>query len=122
MKKYTTKDSGKREEYSTGMRRDSRDGKPNLYCWIPKDIPYKDQLWTRIGELATRGAEKYGLRNMDLARTEEELERFKTSALRHMMQWLCEEDDEDHAAATFFNILQAENVKWRMLNGSKDKS
>jgi hypothetical protein len=30
------------------------------------------------------------------------------------MQWLTNETDEDHAAATFFNIMSAENVKWRL--------
>jgi len=111
---FKTKDSGQREEYASGMRRDLQSGKSNLYIWIPQDVPYSQQLWTRIGELATRGAEKYGVRNMDLACSEEELERFKASAMRHMMQWLCNENDEDHAAAVFFNLLQAENVKWRL--------
>ncbi len=114
--KYETKDSGKKEYYASGMKRDTQKGKPNLYLWIPKDIPYKENLWTRIGALATRGAEKYGSRNMDLACSEEELERFKSSAMRHFLQWISDEDDEDHAAATFFNILQVENVKYRLKN------
>lgn len=112
--KFETKDSGKRSEYKSGMRRDLQDGKPNLYLWIPKDVPYNESLWTRIGALATRGAEKYGTRNMDLANSEEELERFKSSAMRHFMQWISNQEDEDHAAATFFNMLQAENVKYRL--------
>jgi len=117
--KYETKDSGKREEYKSGMRRDLQDNKPSLYIWIPQDIPYEEQLWTRIGYLARRGANKYGVRNMDLADSSVELERFKDSALRHMMQWLSNETDEDHAAACFFNLLQAENVKYRMSTSKK---
>jgi hypothetical protein len=31
---YTTKDSGKREEYKSGMRRDTQEGKPR-YDLIP---------------------------------------------------------------------------------------
>ena len=102
------------------MKRDIQDGKPNVYCWIPKDIPYEEQWLTRLGNAATRGAEKYGLRNMDCANSEEELERFKTSALRHMLQWLMGEEDEDHQIATIFNMIQAENVKWRIKNANNN--
>lgn len=119
-KKFITKDSGKRQKYASGMHRDLQDDKPSLYLWIPQDIPYKEQLWTRIGNLARRGANKYGVRNMDLACSKEELERFKDSAMRHMMQWLSNETDEDHAAAVFFNLLQAENVKYRLKNNDKE--
>ena len=111
---FITKDSGKCMNYDSGMRRDDNSNKPNLYCWIPQDIPYEEQVWTRLGNLATRGANKYGLRNMDNANSVEELERFKSSAFRHMMQWLSNETDEDHMAASLFNMLQAENVKWRL--------
>jgi hypothetical protein len=107
-------------DYPSGMRRDVQTGKPDLYLWIPRDIPYAENPWTRIGALATRGAEKYGRRNMDLACTEEELERFKSSAMRHFMQWITGEQDEDHFASCFFNMLQSECVKWRIKNGKKD--
>lgn len=117
---YKTKDSGVRQEYSTGMVRDTQAGKPDLYLWIPQDIPYSENFWTRIGALATRGAEKYGKRNFDCARTEEELERFKSSATRHFFQWICNESDEDHAVSVLFNIMQCENIKWRMAH-KKDK-
>jgi hypothetical protein len=114
--KYETKDSGKRQEYSTGMRRDLQDGKPDFYLITPKDLPYKEQMLTRWAELMTRGKEKYGSRNWELAKTDEELERFKSSAQRHFMQWLLNENDEDHASAVMFNIQAAEYIKWRMDN------
>ena len=66
-----------------------------------------------------RGAQKYGARNFQLAKTQEELDRFKASALRHMMQWQCGETDEDHSAAVAFNLMAAEYVKWRMANEKK---
>lgn len=106
---YITKDSGKREEYESGMRRDSTDGKPD-YTLI-----YEPML-TRWAELMTRGAEKYGRRNWELAKTQEELERFRASALRHMYQWLRGDRDEDHAAAILFNISAAEKVRDETLN------
>ena len=114
MTNYKTKDSGKRQEYNSGMRRDLQDGKPNLYLWIPKDWPYEEQLLTRIGALATRGAEKYGARNSELANSKEELERFKASAMRHFMQWIMGETDEDHAAAIYFNIYMVEYLTWKL--------
>jgi len=119
-KEYKTLDSGKRQEYKTGMTRDLQDGKPNLWLWIPKDIPYEHQWLTRVGALATRGAEKYGVRNMDLACTEEELERFKSSFLRHSLQFLSGEEDEDHFAAVIFNAVQIENVKYRLKNKNRN--
>ncbi|MEO5646601.1 MAG: dATP/dGTP diphosphohydrolase domain-containing protein, partial [Candidatus Paceibacterota bacterium] len=70
-------------------------------------------------ELMTRGAVKYGRNNWQLANGEEELERFKDSALRHMYQWLEGDESEDHAAAVFFNIAGAEYVLQRMTKTSK---
>jgi hypothetical protein len=115
--KYETKDSGKRQEYKTGMKRDLQDGKPNFYLITPKLMPYNEQMLTRWAELMTRGKEKYGERNWELACTEEELERFKASAFRHFMQWVLGETDEDHAAACYFNIQCAEYVLYRMKTG-----
>lgn len=111
---YITKDSGKRQEYKSGMRRDLQDGKPDFYLITPLDIPYQEQMLTRWAELMARGKEKYGSRNWELAGSKEELERFKSSAFRHFMQWLTGENDEDHASAVFFNIQCAEYVKFKL--------
>lgn len=118
--KYETKDSGKRQDYASGMRRDVTDGKPDFYLCLTEQ-PYKDQLLTRWAELMTRGADKYGRRNWQLANSEEELERFKSSAFRHFMQWVSGESDEDHAAAVLFNINAAEYVKRKLSTGLTDK-
>lgn len=109
-KQYETKDSGKRQEYASGMRRDLQDGKPD-FSLLLAEIPYDEQMLTRWAALMTRGAEKYGRRNWQMANSTEELERFKASAFRHFVQWISGEDDEDHAAAVFFNINAAEYVK-----------
>jgi hypothetical protein len=108
---YVTKDSGQRQEYASGMRRDLQDGKPDFYLVMPLGIPYSEQMLTRWASLMTRGKEKYGLRNWEKANSEEELERFKSSAFRHFLQWVSGETDEDHASAVFFNITAAEFVK-----------
>ncbi len=86
------------------MRRDLQDNKPRY------DLVYMPML-TRLAELHARGVAKYGNRNWELAESMEEYERFKQSALRHMIQWFEEQDDEDHAAAIQFNINAAEMVK-----------
>ncbi len=115
MNKYVTKDSGKRQDYKSGMRRDLQDDKPNFSLCIPVNQPFEEQLLTRWAGLMSRGAEKYGQRNWEKADSEEELERFKASAFRHFIQWLTNLDDgEDHAAAVIFNLNCAEYVKWRI--------
>lgn len=122
--KYKTKDSGARQDYKSGMRRDLQEGKADFHLCLPKDMPYSKQLFTRWAELMSRGRDKYGLRNWELANSKEELERFKSSAFRHFIQWVSDEDDEDHAAAVIFNLNSAEYVKWKMNDGkeSTDKS
>lgn len=109
---FVTKDSGQRQEFSTGMVRDIQTDKPRYdLCYWP--------MITRWAELMNRGAVKYGARNWEKAATQEEAERFRASALRHLIQWFNGDDEEDHAAAVFFNISGFEYVKGR-LNVKKD--
>lgn len=104
---FITRDSGVREEYSTGMVRDTQKGKPD-YTLI--DYAYL----RRWAELMVRGAEKYGRENWRRAETQEELERFQSSALRHIYQWLEGDTTEDHAVAVSFNLAAAEMVKAKL--------
>lgn len=104
---FVTRDSGERKEYASGMRRDIETDKPR-YDLIPIFF------LKRVAELMARGAEKYGARNWELASSEEELARFRASALRHMFQYLSGEVDEDHAAAVVFNLFAAEFVKMKL--------
>jgi len=110
---FETKDSGAREEFPSGMRRDVQAGKADFSLLLQEGVPYADQMLTRYAELMARGAEKYGRRNWQLAASAEELDRFKASAFRHFVQWVTGETDEDHAAAVFFNITAAEYVRAR---------
>jgi hypothetical protein len=111
MDNFTTKDSGERVEFSTGMQRDTSKSKARFDLITPKNIPYEKQMLTRWAELMARGAEKYNARNWEKANTQEEIDRFKESAFRHFMQWFFGENDEDHAAAVLFNITGAEYTK-----------
>lgn len=113
---YITKDSGKREEYDSGMRRDTQDGKARFDLLLVPGLPFEEQFLTRLGQLLARGADKYGDRNWQKANSPEELERFVSSGLRHMVQWASGEVDEDHAAAVAFNLMAAEYVKWKLAN------
>jgi hypothetical protein len=108
---FDTKDSGVRAEFSTGMVRDTQEGKPRFDLLLPKGVPYADQMLTRFAALMERGAFKYTERNWERARTQEELDRYHSSAIRHLMQWVNGETDEDHAAAVMFNIMAGEFVK-----------
>jgi len=115
MKSYTTKDSGKRQEYKSGMVRDLQEGKPRFDLIIPEKQNYNETLLFRWAMLLERGIAKYGYRNWEKADSEEEFIRFKQSAFRHFIQWFSgEEDGEDHAAAVLFNINAAEYVLGRI--------
>ena len=103
-KTFITKDSGKREEYKSGMRRDLQSGKARFDLIVPNNQKYNETMLYRWAMLMERGMSKYGYRNWENANSDDELIRFKQSALRHFMQWLSNEDDEDHAAAIFFNV------------------
>lgn len=99
---FKTKDSGKRSVYESGFNRDTNEGKPR-YDLIPGD------LLKRLAELYQRGADKYGDSNWKLAKTEEEINRFKASAWRHFMAWSENWDtEEDEGIATIWNIIAYE--------------
>lgn len=112
---FETKDSGERAVFDSGMQRDTEAGKPRFDLLIPEDVAYEDQFLTRIAELMGRGAEKYDERNWEQANSPQELRRMKSSAFRHFMQWLCGKQDEDHAAATVFNLLAYETTKNKII-------
>lgn len=106
--KYVTKDSGKHAEMDGGMVRDTNDGKARFDLILPEGIPYAEQFLTRWAQLMARGMVKYGERNWEHGEYPQAYWRARESAFRHMIQWLCDERDEDHAAAVAFNVASAE--------------
>ena len=113
---YIVADSGERQNYKSGMRRDLQKGK------IRYDLVDQAML-KRWAQQMTLGAEKYGVRNWQLADSEEELDRFRASAYRHFYQWFNGEGtEEDHASAVFFNISSAEYVKNKLNENGKTKT
>lgn len=92
----------------SGMNRAPEDGKVDYT--LLRDGP----MYKRWAEHLTRAIPKRGRRNWMNAEGAEDLERFKRGAARHFEQWLEGLDDEDHAAAVFFNMNGAEYVSGRL--------
>ncbi len=89
------KDSGRRQEFDTGSRRDSRTGK-GRYDLLPA------RALRRVARVFESGAAKYGDRNWEKGQP---LSRYLDSALRHTYQVLEGKTDEDHAAQACWNLL-----------------
>ncbi len=88
------KDSGVREEFDTGSRRDTREGK-GRYDLIPA-YPHK-----RLAQHYENGAVKYGDRNWEKGQP---LSRYLDSAIRHLENVKAGMCDEDHPAAVVWNV------------------
>ena len=88
------KDSGVREDFSTGSKRDSRVGK-GRFDLLPF---YAIQRLARVYE---NGAVKYGDNNWRLGQP---CSRYLDSALRHLMKAGAGWKDEDHLAQAMWNI------------------
>lgn len=111
-----------REEFQGGGHRDSEAGKPRFDLLLPKGMPYDKQPLTRFARHMEMGSKRYGDRNWESFSDERALERAKSSAFRHFMQWFNGEDDEDHMSACYFNLMAVEYIKWRIANERKDES
>jgi hypothetical protein len=101
---FGIKDSGERKQFESGMVRDTEDAK------VDYTLALDGPMFERYAAHLTKGAKKYDARNWMKASGEAELERFKRSALRHLLQWFRGDRDEDHAAAVWFNVNGAEYV------------
>lgn len=114
---FTVKDSGKRQHFDGGMQRDTQDGKLDIWR------VYVGPLVERLAAHLTKGATKYpdvtpGVPNWTLAAGTDEMARFRASAARHFWQWFRGDQDEDHFAATVFNMNGYEATKGK-LNDNK---
>lgn len=92
---FITKDSGKRQEYSTGSKRDTREGK-GRFDLIPTEPMF------RLAGLYERGAVKYGDNNWAKGQP---LSRYLDSAERHLYEVKAGLKDEDHAVAVAWNMF-----------------
>ena len=95
MTSFVTKDSGQRQEFDTGSRRDTRDGKGRFDLIPPIAL-------RRLAGLYERGAAKYGDRNWEKGQP---VMRYVDSALRHLNEFAAGEPTEDHAIAVAWNAF-----------------
>lgn len=103
------KDSGKREEFATGSRRDSREGKGRfdlLFMGMPEAL-------RRMAVLLERGAVKYGERNWEKGQP---IRRYLDSAVRHLHRAAQGQTDEDHLVQAAWNCLAAVETLDRIKN------
>lgn len=92
---FITLDSGKRVEFENGAVRDTDEDKSRYDLIDPI-------MLTRLADLMTRGAKKYGEDNW---KNGIHVKRYYGSALRHLMQWAMGDKKEDHLAAIIFNVM-----------------
>jgi hypothetical protein len=91
------KDSGKKQEFSTGAHRDTSEGKGRFDL-----IPY--EALQRVAVTYQKGAEKYGENNWKKGMP---IERFIDSGCRHAYKHLAGWRDEDHLAMALWNFMGA---------------
>jgi hypothetical protein len=102
---YITRDSGEREEFESGAKRDTQENKPR-YDLIPPG-PLK-----RLADLYARGAVKYDDHNWTKGMP---TSRFMASLMRHLEQYRAGDREEDHLAGVVWNafcIMYFENTEW----------
>lgn len=104
---FETKDSGQRQEFATGSRRDVRDGKGRYDLLQPFAI-------RRLAQLLERGATKYGDRNWEKGQP---VSRYIDSAMRHLFCYLEGDRAEDHLIAAAWNCLCAVDTQVRVSLG-----
>lgn len=95
------KDSGKRQEFETGSKRDTNEGKPRYDLITPIAL-------YRLAMHYTNGAKKYGDRNWEKGQP---LARYIESAERHLQKLKMGITDEDHESALVWNIMAYMHTK-----------
>ncbi len=137
-----TKDSGQRDEFSTGARRDNGGSKPvpilrghpTDVAWLcgfkefdcseplnvlPSHLDGSDPLIpglaiNRLQALFERGAHKYGEDNWQKGIP---LQRMYESMMRHLIQAWAGDTAEDHLAAVMWNTAAVMDIEARIVHG-----
>jgi hypothetical protein len=104
-------DSGKRENFSTGSKRDSRDGKGRFDL-----LPCRALM--KLAQHYEKGSKKYGDRNWEKGQP---VSRYFDSALRHTFKYLQGRRDEPHLIAAAWNLLCAIDTEERIKEGNLPK-
>jgi len=101
-------DSGKREEFDTGARRDTREGKGRFDLISPIGL-------RRLALHYENGAKKYGDDNWQKGMP---LKRFIDSMLRHLNGYLEGDREEDHMAAVAWNAFSFMHISEKIASGA----
>lgn len=101
--KPTVLDSGKRQEFSTGSRRDLQEGKGRF------DL-FQMLALMDIAKVNEDGAVKYSARNWELGQP---CSRYLDSALRHLSKFILGFRDEPHLSQCTWNLLCLHETKIR---------
>ena len=104
---FSIKDSGERQEFSTGSVRDTREGKGRFDLISPIGLE-------RLARHYENGAKKYGDRNWEKGQP---VSRFMDSALRHLNRFRLGCRDEDHLIAAVWNLLAIVHVEHQVARG-----
>ncbi len=103
MKFNQVEDGGNKQEFSTGSKRSSREGK-GRFDLIPS------HALTRLAQHFENGAKVYGDRNWERGQP---LARYLDSAMRHLVKYLGGGRSEDHIIACAWNCFAfVETQKW----------
>ncbi len=104
-------DSGAREEFDTGSRRDTRKGKGRYDLVSPIGLH-------RLAQHYENGAAKYGDRNWEKGQP---VSRYIDSALRHLYSFLDGDRSEDHLSAVSWNAMGAIHTQVKVSQGELPK-
>jgi hypothetical protein len=107
MAAFVTKDSGARQEFETGARRDIQEGKGRFDL-----IPAEPLI--RLAQLYERGAKKYGPHNWTKGMP---TSRYLDSAFRHLVQYIAGDREEDHLIGVVWNIFSLIATEERVQRG-----
>lgn len=95
-------------KYPSGFERGVEDGK------VMAHLVYDGPMLDRYAKHLTGHRDATTESNWLKAETPEEMARFRRSAARHFHAWMRGDQDEDHAAALWFNINGYEHVRTKL--------
>jgi hypothetical protein len=106
------KDSGVRQDFATGSKRDTREGK-GRFDLLPMS------LLINMSKHLEDGALKYGDRNWEKGQP---LSRYMDSAMRHMVKFWAGQVDEMHLHAAIWNLMALMDTQERILYDELDQN
>lgn len=128
---YELKQGQEKQEFSTGARRDTQEGKSrpdligaefllDLGDLIAENPECRIDLLSplflhRMGVVAYQGGKHYGDRNWEKGMP---LSRLLVSAMRHLLKLMAGQEDEDHAAQCAWNMMAYVHILEGIRNNS----